>query len=654
MKSDATNTLAPQDRQGSAHVPSRMRIDLRSGALVRHSDGVFRINEILDFDSVVATAVETGRTKVLRVGELMAVESAPPVASAEDIDSIAEEDWRVAQTRYEAIRPLLDSPDQSRSSVEARASAIEVNPATLYRWLSRYRSLDAISALIPFKRGWKTGNYRIGEAAEGVIRQVIQNFYLKPERPSAQKVVREVHRTCDARHVERPSPTAIRARIDRIPEYERLKRRGQAELARNKFHPVPGRYPGADYPLAVVEIDHTPVDVILVDDVHRKPIGRPWITVAIDVFSRMTVGYYLSFDSPSTASVAMCMAHTMLPKDEWLLLHDIQGTWPVWGRPHKVGVDNGADFRSKSFRQSCQMYAVDLEFRPVTQPWFGGHIERLQGTLLREIHDLPGSTFSSIKERGEYDSEKHAAMTKDEFEKLFVNLICNEYHRRAHSALGMPPLRMWELGIFGGAGIQGVGMPPRPADRLTVLLDFLPSFSRTVQADGVSLDALRYYAEALRPWIGMKDKDTGKARMHVFRRDPRDISALWFYDPDLKQYFKVPLADQSAPAFSIWEHQLAKTALAKAGHDPSDEQAVFKSIGDRRVMVEESAGRTKRARREAQRHSEHAKGRSPAAPAGNLTVAPGAAPTAAPAAPLIRTGLMSTLLASVDATDDIA
>lgn len=639
-----------QASQGTAHTPSRMRVDLRSGALVRHADGVFRIIEVLDFVSVVATAVESGRTKVLRVGELLAVESAPSAASATDIDSIAEDDWRIAQIRYEAIQPLLRAPDQSRSAVEARAAEVNVNPATLYRWLSRYRSMDAISALIPFKRGWKTGNYRIGEAAEGVIRKVIQDFYLKPERPSSQKVVREVHRICDARQIERPSPTAIRARIDRIPEYERLRRRGQAELARNKFHPTPGKFPGADYPLAVVQIDHTPVDVMLVDDVHRKPIDRPWVTVAIDIFSRMTLGYYLSFDAPSTTSVAMCLSHAMLPKDEWLLLHNVGGTWPVWGRPQKVHVDNGPDFRSTSLRQSCQMHAVDLEFRPVKQPRFGGHIERLQGTLLKEIHDLPGSTFSSVAARGEYDSEKRAVMTKDEFERLFVDLICNTYHRRPHAALGMPPLRMWELGVFGGAGIQGVGMPPRPTDRLTVVLDFLPSFSRTVQPDGVSLDGLRYYAEALRPWIGSKDSDSGKARAHVFRRDPRDISAIWFYDPDVKQYFKVPLADQSAPVFSIWEYKLAKAALAKAGHDPSDEPAVFKSISDRRAIVEESSARTKKARREAQRRSDHAKGRSPAAPTGTA----GTAPSVAHSASFVQGGLLATLLPSVDATDDIA
>lgn len=637
------------DPRDEVFTPSRLRIDLRCGALVRHAEGIFRIAEVLDFVSVVASQVETGRTKVLRIGELLALESMPPAGSDVDIDSIAEEDWQVAKSRYEKIRPLLESQDQSRRAVEARAAEVDVDPATLYRWLNRYRSIDAVSALIPFKRGWKTGNYRISEQAEGVIRETIKDFYLRPERPSVQKTVREVQRLCDVKNITPPSATAIRARIARIPEYERLARRGQAERARNKFLPVPGKFPGADYPLAVVQIDHTRVDVILVDDVHRKPIDRPWITVAIDVFSRMTVGYYLSFDAPSTTSVAMCISHAMLPKEEWLLLHDIEGTWPVWGRPHKVHVDNGPDFRSHSLRQSCAMHAVDLEFRPVKQPRYGGHIERLQGTLLKEIHDLPGTTFSSIAQRGEYDSEKQAVMTKDEFERLLLKLICNEYHRRPHSAIGMPPYRKWELGIFGGAGIQGVGMPPRPADRQTVMLDFLPSFSRTIQADGVSLDGLSYYAEALRPWIGANDTETGKARKHIFRRDPRDVSTIWFYDPELKQYFKVPLADQSVPPFSVWEHQIAKDALAKAGFDPSDQKAVFKSIGERRAMVDESAAKTKKARKEAQRRADHLKGKTPAAPAGSHQP-----PAPAPGAAVPSDRPPSSLLSTVIATDDIA
>src|SRR5690606_15997941 len=99
------------------------------------------------------------------------------------------------------------------------------------------------------------------------------------------------------------------ARISRIPERTSLRGRGYKEKAKNKFMPAAGKFPNADFPLAVVQIDHTPADIILVDDKHRKPIGRPWLTLAIDVYSRMIVGYYLSFDAPSATSIAMCVAH---------------------------------------------------------------------------------------------------------------------------------------------------------------------------------------------------------------------------------------------------------------------------------------------------------------------------------------------------------
>ena len=85
-------------------------------------------------------------------------------------------------------------------------------------------------------------------------------------------------------------------------------RRGQKEKAKNKFTPTAGQFPNADYPLAVVQIDHTPADIILVDDQHRLPLGRPWITLAMDINTRMVVGYFLSFDPPSETSLSMCVS----------------------------------------------------------------------------------------------------------------------------------------------------------------------------------------------------------------------------------------------------------------------------------------------------------------------------------------------------------
>ena len=600
-----------------AFEPIRQRINIQVGELVQSNDVVYGITQVLDFESVIGIQVESGISKPLRINDLQ------PFLGAKskdthihyDISDIADEDWKIAEQRFAVIKPLLNSMSPGRHEVEKHAKEASIDAATLYRWLKKYKAMGVVTALIPKKRGWKEGGSRISLVVEEVIKVIIRDFYLTPQRPTVTKTVTEVLRCCQQRGIEPPHPSSIRDRLAKVTEKDYLRGRGFNEKAKNKFIPTPGNFPNADYPLAVIQIDHTPADIILVDDVYRKPIGRPWITLAMDVHSRMVTGYYLSFDPPSETSVAMCVAHSILPKDEWLLLHKVDAQWPVWGISKTIHVDNGADFRSNNFQQSCLMYGIHLEFRPVKQPRFGGHIERMLGTLLREIHELPGTTFSSIKDREGYDSEKHAALTKSEFEEWLVTLICKVYHQRLHSSIGMSPSRKWEIGIFGNAETPGIGLPPRPSDRLTILLDFLPSFRRTIQTFGVTIDGISYYAEALRHWINTTDPDNpSKKREFVFRRDPRDISSIWFFDPTLKQYYNIPFADLSLPSISIWEYQQVREKLKMEGAKSVNNPQILLAITELRNKVEESKEKTKKARRQAQRRKEHEKKVSPADP----------------------------------------
>lgn len=597
--------------------PIRQRISVNVGNYLQHGDDVYKITQVLDYDSAIGINVATGRSSQLRIKELRPANNAGEESdhTYQDLEEIADSDWAEAEKRYSAIKPLVNELSPGRAVVAERAQEVGVGTATLYRWLNRFKSMGVVSALIPQQRGWKAGKGRISGLAERVIQEVIDDVYLTPQRPTDQTVVLEVKRRCHERGLKAPSATAVRSRLAKIPERIRMRKRGYREKARNQFQATPGRFPNADYPLAYVQIDHTPVDIILVDDDLRLPAGRPWITVAIDVFSRMVTGYYLSYDPPSTTSVAMCMAHSILPKDDWLTLHGVDADWPVHGIPSTVHVDNGADFRSETFRRSCQMYGINLEYRPVRAPRYGGHIERLLGNFMKKVHELPGTTFSSVPERDEYDSEKHATMTRSEFEKWLVTLITRYYHNDRHSGLGIPPIKQWEIGIFGDKFTPGIGIPPQPGDKTTLLLNFLPAFRRTVQSFGVTVEGMHYYDEALRPWINAKDPDNSKKkRQLVFRRDPRDISYLWFFDPDLKQYFKIPFANLSLPPMSVWELRQAKEKLKAEGKTSYNEHLVLEAITDLRNQVDDAKHRTKKARRQAQRRKEHERKISPAEP----------------------------------------
>ena len=86
-------------------------------------------------------------------------------------------------------------------------------------------------------------------------------------------------------------------------------------------------------------------------------------------------------------------------------------TWPVAGLPEALHVDNGADFTSKAFVRVCRNEGVDIIWRPTGKPRYGGHIERLIGTMLDQMHLLPGTSFENPIERESYDSRNKSAMS---------------------------------------------------------------------------------------------------------------------------------------------------------------------------------------------------------------------------------------------------
>ena len=147
--------------------------------------------------------------------------------------------------------------------------------------------------------------------------------------------------------------------------------------------------------MAVGQIDRTLVDIHVVDDDRRQSVGRPWITLAMDVATRCILGFHLSLEAPGGASVAACIAHACLPKEKWLRALDIKAEWPLWGLPERTQADNAREFRTDALSRGCDKWGIRIDWRPVGRPHYGGHIERLIGTLMGRIHLLPGTTQSN-------------------------------------------------------------------------------------------------------------------------------------------------------------------------------------------------------------------------------------------------------------------
>ncbi|WP_199229710.1 Mu transposase C-terminal domain-containing protein [Azospirillum sp. TSO22-1] len=209
--------------------------------------------------------------------------------------------------------------------------------------------------------------------------------------------------------------------------------------------------------------------------------------------------------------------------------------------------------------------------------------------MMGEIHLLPGTTFANVAERGNYDPERHAALTLSELERWLAIQIVGPYHSDIHAGLGMPPTAAWA---------QSVDRRPIPArvppDLNGFLVDLLPCQERMVRRDGIRLFNIHYWDDVLSVWAGRVE-----TRLPV-RFDPRDLSCIWLEAPDGTRW-PIRYRDLARPPITLWEHKEAQRRLREQGRGAVDEQLIFDAVEAQRALVAEAVAQTKRARRAVQR-----------------------------------------------------
>jgi putative transposase len=321
----------------------------------------------------------------------------------------------------------------------------------------------------------------------------------------------------------------------------------------------------------------------VVDEETREPIGRPWVTLAMDVFSRMVTGFYLTMDAPSRLSTSLCLLHAVFDKSAWLREREITEPWPVAGLPDMLHVDNGADFRSRAFKRGCEDAGVATAWWPPGEPRFGGHIERLIGAQMGRLHLLPGTTFSTAQELGEYDPRRHAALTLRELERYIALDIVGSYHQSIHSGLGRPPIAEWR---------EHEGEIPLrlPQNRMHFWLNFLPEEERTLRPTGIHLFGLRYWSPALSADVGRSD------RRLLVKYDPRDMARVFVRRPS-GNFVDARYADLTLPSITLREALTARRTLLEKGRREIGARAIVRTAVAQRDLIEAAAKRTAAARR---------------------------------------------------------
>jgi putative transposase len=173
------------------------------------------------------------------------------------------------------IRPLSDQPELTAGLVATASAELGISRSLVYRLVAKFRKRPQVSSLLPGKRGRKATACALSVAAEAVVREAIANVYLQREKPRLSDLLKEIQQQCQRKGLRVPNFRTVKRRVDAIDAKEHVRKRAGAKAASDRFRPTRVLSTSDLLPLERVQIDHTLVDVVVVDEGDRLPIGRP-------------------------------------------------------------------------------------------------------------------------------------------------------------------------------------------------------------------------------------------------------------------------------------------------------------------------------------------------------------------------------------------
>lgn len=507
----------------AARAQRKSELKIIPGAIVLANNRVFRVDGLDSLTTVRAYDVVTGEALTLPLHQ---IESPPPQRASKDPLIFPEDEWERGAKLAATFAPYLDMSRLPGAIRLGLSVELGITPRQVSRYFARFLGEPTASAMVRRPRGRRAGCKLLDPSVEFVIAHTHTKWYARREGISLEDLVARVRGLCRRLGLNPPNPKTIRRRALEAAGYRLDRSRNGAKAAKQRWEPRPGRLPQMRA-LELVQIDHTLVDLLVLSDDRAQVLGRPWLTLAMDVGTRTVLGLYLTMSAPSAVSVARCIAHAVLPKRENEWRHEL---WPMHGLMSVVHVDNAKELKSLALKRGCQQHGIQIEWRPLGKAHYGAHIERLMGTLMRLVHGLPGTTFSNIQQRKDYPSDKRATMTLAELRVWLTLKICLRYHTRRHRSLGMAPQLCWERAWQGKQ--EGEFYSPRqPIHAATFRMDFLPLESRRLQRTGVQFERSRYWHPKLTPLI------TPNAQI-TLRYEPEDLSRIWILDTTTDTYIE--------------------------------------------------------------------------------------------------------------------
>ncbi len=369
----------------------------------------------------------------------------------------------------------------------------------------------------------------------------------------------------------------------------------------------------ATLPLQYVFADHYQLDVLCVDDEFRETLGRLWLTVLIDAYSRAVLGFTLAYEPPNIESIQGALRHAIWPKTglaEW----GIEEAWACFGIPQRLFLDNAWAHQSYSLEelaraltQGGRYTVMELVFRPPYRARYGGLIERLFGNLSGQLRErLPGAILQP-SQRHWHNASQGACLLYRDVRRLVAQIMVDYLHTPHRELKGLTPHAQWLAGLK-----LMTPVPPSLTPQLERVFWRLYPQTRVATEGGLSLFGLHYWEPGLAK-LRQPDRQ-GRTRHYSLRYDPSDVSrvavfeeGLWLCDAHARE---LRLPDGRYEPASLWEMELAKDLERASGLSRSlRSHSWLIHLLEAKALIEERQAEQKQIRRKVQQLRERRQGR---------------------------------------------
>lgn len=433
----------------------------------------------------------------------------------------------------------------------------DVPPSTsaVMMWMRNFEKSSNNPLALVDKHRFRGGEVRKLEAVERIIWEVLKKNYFTKSLNS----IRFAHDQLKIA-LNRAIKNDEVAPGDAVVSYQTLCRRIQGvdlyfryasrEGVNRARHECRVAFPGgvASYPYQRIEIDHTPLNWVVICDRTGLPLGRPTLTVMIDAYSGYILGIYLSFHGPGLTSVCGVVRNALMPKGNIIKNLALENYWLSSGLGDEWVIDNGLEFHSFGFRTMAMALGVDLMYCRVRTPWLKPHVERFFSTL-NTLTLMKGRVWKTTPNILRIDPYKDAAIGFSDLVKGLLMFVVDVYPFQPNWRKMATPFELFQEGI--------AKLPPAEFPGSLDQLRLISGMSSmlTLTQGGIESHGLPYGSYSFKDLA----KKYGTGIKLLCKWDPDNILEMKVQDPDGVNWYDAECRWKNyADGLSFNQHKLIR------------------------------------------------------------------------------------------------